>query len=214
MGTINTLFNTGPHGGECRVQPPLHELYLPVLTSLQRRAETLWSWYGTVALRGCRLGLLHPRGAPPLLPDIPHSMLRLWKHTRPLFFLSVTATRCLSFCPHSLHPQWWWSRTLVGPLVEHPAWDLFCDDDHDFVSLTFGAETTWVQLCSLKHLDVVVWGTDTTHTSLFVQSDTTARLKLCATVSCCSVWFPGRAIWLAAAEYYWARIGHYADPST
>lgn len=41
--------------------------YLPVLTSLQ----PLWSWYSTVALRGCRLGLLHPRGAAPLLADIP-----------------------------------------------------------------------------------------------------------------------------------------------
>lgn len=58
---------------------------LPVLTSLLRRAEPLWRWYGTVALRGCRLGLLHPRGAPPLLLDIPHSAptaeLHLWKHT-------------------------------------------------------------------------------------------------------------------------------------
>lgn len=53
--------------------PPLLSEYLPMLTSLQRRAEPLWSWYGTVALRGCRLGLLHPRGVAPLLPDIPHS---------------------------------------------------------------------------------------------------------------------------------------------
>lgn len=43
---------------------------LPVLTSLQRRAEPLWSWYGTVALRGCRLGLQPPRGAAPPLADM------------------------------------------------------------------------------------------------------------------------------------------------
>lgn len=68
-----------------------------VLKSLQRRAELLWScWYGTVALRGCRLGLLHPRGAPPLLPDIPHSRAPLMKtHTRLCF---SSSRRSLQLC--------------------------------------------------------------------------------------------------------------------
>ncbi len=131
------------------LNPLLLCVYLPVLTSLQRRAEPLWSWYGTVALRGCRLGLLHPRGAPPLLLDIPHSAptaeLRLWKHTHGFAFLLPvglcnSARRWLSFCPHSLHPQWG-SKTLIGPLVGHPAWAFFCDDDHDFVAK---AQTSWV----------------------------------------------------------------------
>lgn len=62
------------------LSPLLLSVYLPVLTSLLRRAEPLWSWYGTVALRGCRLGLLHPRGAPPLRPDIPP--LRSWSRAQ------------------------------------------------------------------------------------------------------------------------------------
>lgn len=69
--------------------PLLLSVYLPVLTSLLRRAEPLWSWYGTVALRGCRLGLLHPRGAPPLRLDIPplgsHSRAQLMKTVVPAF---------------------------------------------------------------------------------------------------------------------------------
>lgn len=110
--------------------PPPPSVYLPVLTSLPSRAEEpLWSWYGTVALRGCRLGL-HPRGAAPPLADIPHSAptagLHLGKHARArphththahalLFFFrfsptSVTQQLWLFFSPSlyalSVHPEW------------------------------------------------------------------------------------------------------------
>lgn len=43
---------------------------LPVLTSLQRRAGLLWSPNGTVARRGCRLGLQPPRGVAPPRADM------------------------------------------------------------------------------------------------------------------------------------------------
>lgn len=95
------------------LNPLLPTVYLPVLTSLQRRAEPLWNLYGTVALRGCRLGLLHPRGAAPLLPDIPHSAPTvepplMKTHTRglaallrPLFGAALHGAVSLLSCLHT-----------------------------------------------------------------------------------------------------------------
>lgn len=79
-------------------RPPSALLFLsenlPVVTSLQRRAEPLWSWYGTVALRGCRLGLQPPRGAAPPLADMrlgsaPLAAPRLFASLPSLGFLRV-----------------------------------------------------------------------------------------------------------------------------
>lgn len=84
-------------------RPLLLRAYLPVLTSLQRSAEPLWSWYGTVALRGCRLGLLHPRGAPPVRPDISPSppLPRACKNAQLLLRFLTAAP----LCAHSVHPK-------------------------------------------------------------------------------------------------------------
>lgn len=110
--TSNQLFSSGPHGSECIFHPPPIRLllseYLPVVTSLHWRAEPLWSWYGTVALSGCRLGLLHPRGAAPPLADIPLSAPRMKARTRLVLGVArCLSVRCLAFFvpPQSAHPH-------------------------------------------------------------------------------------------------------------
>lgn len=162
------LFSSGPHGRECIFNLLLLLLlreYLPVLTSLQRRAEPLWSWYGTVALRGCRLGLLHPRGAAPLLPDIPHSAppaeLRLWKHTHRLCF-SCSSRRSLQLCTALAFfvPTFSSSTVMIHnsdrASCRAPSFLLWCSPLFFVASqLTFGLEKSrdeLSELCSSTHM--------------------------------------------------------------
>lgn len=80
-----------------------------------------------MALRGCRLGLLHPRGAAPLRPDISRSRGRA-----PRVKPRTVASRCrcpLRLCAHSARPRRRaGAGAASGPLAGQPS---FCDAEHD-----------------------------------------------------------------------------------